>query len=424
MDNKKYIIAGGVVALLAIVICLLFVFLGGGNNGDDTDQNDEQDEQVTGPILSGEDSDVSGTGIYGITDETMLFAINNIQNLRDNFNVATTSSRYLEKAEDGKYILSTVYNAECIPTSTQAVVGSDFTLQVTMEYKGENKYPSNLTITVNYTDDNDINIASEFAYALVNSIVNSEVGSHMQNCTFGGSATTAYEVGDNTQVLVSKMAEDFTDEVGYKVASFIVEITQGNSEGYYSSIDAFTPDDNPGFVFYKSGLLEYGASMSDNQTRLAFLFSDGATVEADNLTDYTVSDETGNLAQAYGHWTAYEDGVEIGVLEAGATETTAPISVAEGVTPKTPSNYFYINYTGKTFDNEIDAFYNTEDVLVALTGKEVELQDYIGQSSWELTLNESGLNESWGYPVTLSFNRVSTDDSSYRLSIRIESVNA
>ena len=62
--------------------------------------------------------------------------------------------------------------------------------------------------------------------------------------------------------------------------------------------------------------------------------------------------------------------------------------------------------------------------MVALTRKKVVLKDYIGQSSWELTLNESGLNESWGYPVTLSFNRVSTDDSSYRLSIRIESVNA
>lgn len=410
MDRQlpvKGIAIGVIVAIVAIVIGVLLLFGGDNNNTDPNNSDNGGDGNTAIDVPDAVDSMNGRTGIYSINTESMVNALNSISLIRDNFNKEIEESRYLSYSDDG-YTLSKIYSVVCKPKDVQNVVGQDFMLQTTIEFKGNNLYPSSVTVTYDYTSDKDNNTGLEWAYKLVSSIVNSETGKHMENCSFGKQPVRAYDVNEDLYVTVAKMNDDYTDTIGCKVASYAVEIKQNNIEGYYAELNDFKSEDNPQFGLFKAGILEYGADMETSTQRIADLFGEGLEAKPTIISDYINKTEDNKVkaSQSTGDWVVYKDKSEVARFSANINES--------GEEP-----YIKIVFNGQQFDNVVDAFYNAEDILKVLTGNTVELQDYVKETEFTSTIKQSGLRESYGYPLKLTGKQNKVGDKVY-LSISLE----
>lgn len=426
---RKYRLA--ISMILSILLILSLIGCKGDDKVDDTDKVNN-DTSNTVKVGTGEDSDVSGTGIYGIKTDTLTTALNNIINIRDNLDISTEYSRYNELTDEG-YILSTNYTATCIPKPECVIVDANFKLYVAMEYRGDNKYPTSLTVSYDYTSDKDNTTASEWAYELLGVIVNDNVGSKMKNCGFGRQPVEAYTTGD-VSVNVSKFNDDYSDTLGTKLATYAVELKKNNGDGFYSELDSFSTTENPQYGLFRLGILSYNEPISISQKRIAAIFSDDATIESKILSDHKKVTSEIEEQQSYGLWEIYSTEPINQVKEGETTEVymastgmfEVGTSLIKDSVENTDSETFYINYTGLAKKNKVDAFYDAENAIEFITGTAIELHDYADKDSFEVVIDESGYNESWGYPITASFNinqiATETNEVGYKVDIRIVSI--
>ena len=396
ISNKKIaIIVGVLIAIITATAIALY-----SRSSTDLDKPDTNDTNMydQGNEADHADSTHGRTGIYAITGETVLEAISEEPIMASNMDTMVEESNFLEKSnESDTYTLNRIFSVTCLPKDSQSTFLSDFEMQITLEYKGENYYPSSLDITTIYSDTKDDETSRDIAYRLISNIVNNEVGSHMKNCTFGNQPEIAYNVGEDIYVTVSKLNEPMENSDNKNFAAYTVEIKQNNSTGYYTNIDAFKSEDNPNMGLFEAGILQYGNTMSGSLSTIEELFGENAEAKLITISNYSKKYGDNTQDNSYGSWEAtIED--KIGYLEASTYETNNSESI-------------YIKYNGMPYDSIQDAFYNCEDVIKIITGKDIELQNYVDEDTFSINISESGFNTNFGYPIVITGTKVLESDT-------------
>lgn len=391
-DNRKTKI---IIAIVAIVLIILLVFLvvscrsSGKNEDNKVNVVDNNNDEL---IL-----DIGSGNIYTITDAKIIDTLNSIKDIKDSIQLSSKESKVLEDIGQDydmlqQYIVSGVSNGK------NNIVGDDFILDVYMEYKGENKYPSSFNFGYTYGNDKDHQKAQKWASKVVESIISQEVAMKMSEMSFGIGEKKVYTAGD-IGVYVEKNIDVVDEGSNKKHAYYTVRLSKDSIKEYSVGIDAFDNELGNNNILYKTGIIESNTPVKNMEAKISsYCNFSNSFARTKSISTYRQVEPIRTTNEAYGNWEFSLSGSsKNGSLSVNATE------VIDSTTSKSLEQTIKIRYTSISRAEKSDLLDDAEYFInsVVKSKDEIKLDEYKDKSKFNFTIEESGLNDNFGYPVNV-----------------------
>lgn len=353
--------------------------------------------------------------ICEISTNSLLTAFSEISDIKENFSISTSQYKSLNVNDYSNYTMNNQFIVRCEPLSEQELVGDDFKISSIIDYKGNNEYPSTISITCEYINESDREKAEVWANKVFNRLANQKVADTLSKTAYNTRDAEAYTV-DELRVTVSKTVEDFTSTNGKYVATYtmnVVDTAKLTDEIINAEIDDFNPSENASYVLFNTPIISYSEKLSISIPKIGRFFDDTATSTLTQINDIH------NIADGYEYNKAYVN-YSISSRQNGDTFLTFEATESTNDANKT-SQIISVNTKTLDYTNKLDCFYAAEDLLLNLVGNAIELDKYYESSEFSITINADDSAYNFGYPAKLDC-RVNNEDDKYSISININTL--
>lgn len=392
------------------------------NVTNDTDSENETTHSQVEIDTTNDEADLQ-KALLKIKENDLVQYVNMVPGMRSNLDTEYEYSQYSELNDNNKYEASRNYNIRCVPNENNNTVHDDFVLNAHIEYKGDNEYPSSISIMYTFTSMNDHRVGTSWVYDLIRVMINKDTGDQMENLAFGSN----FKVEDEDTGITTVCSKELDNESGETVeisensesenvirALYNINCYNNIGEYYYSDINTFQTNINKNFGLYELGIMSHGENISNTEKRIAGMF-DGVnnTANIKIISDYHKENSSELTDQAYIN-------ADITVHDLDTTSHTGNLVVMttrniNGLDENKTDESFKITFKSFDRDNEDDVYKDIDAIASSIF-----VFDDLFESN-EITIEETKLNNDFGIPAKLTYE-ITNDDGKYYAAVVIESI--
>lgn len=394
--------------LLALVLSVILVFSLAGckkdNAEDQSNQGIDNNTNTNGTV----DVDSLITGklnsvIREIKTDDIKKAVDAVPEINDNFVITSTNKSTVSLQDDGTYTSELEYIVMCDSVDGCKVTSAPVSLVITSRYDGGSSNPTVISMTVVYAEKPDLDTAVNWGASIISSLTNKDIANAVTNCGFGQSTKDVYSNG-TLSVDVEKYVDNSSDDSKSNYATLSIKIRNTNETSYSTTLENIKLS-NTESGLYATNLFSTSANLTYSQDRVSDIFGINCDAQLVSLNDASSTDKDGSVTGGNGcSFNAYDKHDE---------NALAKLSVYTSTLPDGTGTVKYIVSTF-SYDNVKDLFYASEDVIKAILGFNVDLDEFV-TSEGEFEINHIENDKVYN----LKLNRVASNNK-MSMNITIE----
>ncbi len=357
--------------LLAVVMSVILVCsLAGCNKNDTGDQSNYVDNSSqTGNGTVDIDNLLPGklnSGIREIKTDDIKKAVSAVADINDNFVITSTNKSTVSLQDDGTYTSETEYIVMCDSVDGCKVTSAPVSLVITSRYDGSSSNPTVISMTVVYAEKPDLDIASGWGASIISALTNKDIANALTNCGFGQSTKDVYSNG-TLSVDVEKYVDNSDDDSKSNYATLSVKVKNTNETSYSATLESLKLL-NTESGLYNTNLFSTSANLTYSQDRVSDIFGINCDAHLLNLYDASSTDKDGNVTGG--------NGCTFNIYDKHDDSALAKLAVYTGTSPDGSGTVKY-DVSTFSYDNVKDLFYGSEDVIKAILGFNVPLEEFV-----------------------------------------------
>ena len=381
--------------MAGILACVMLGLTACGNSSEpDPTTNNKEAVQTVNEIK---------TTKYIINKDKVINALNSTDGIYNNFDITTSEYRSIE-IQESEYVINKTCTILCKLNKKLSYMSDGYQMNIVLEYSGDNEYPNTISITNEFANDVDSNIAQNWSLEIIKKIFNSEISGRMSAVPYNGEPQNGGTLAGRNITLYRGL-DDMSSTLGKYMLNYVISIENETSK---ATVNQFNPSSNPKYLLFNTGLIAYNERLEGVIKNIAKVYDDSAVGKLVLMTDLGKDTAIDKYEQA-------QLKMDIQSAENGTTSLDVTATA-------NPEHKLKVSTKTLVFKNKLDAFYNAEDILLMLTGKEIALEDYFEDAEIKLTINESGYNESWGYPLEVTAAVMELTEGGYQIALVINTV--
>lgn len=362
-------------------------------NGSNTESNGtvDVDSLITGKLSS---------VIREIKTEDIKKAVDAVHEIKDNFVITSTNKSTVSLQDDGTYTSELEYIVMCDSVDGCKVTSAPVSLVITSRYDGGSTNPTVISMTVVYAEKPDLDTAVNWGASIISSLTNKDIANAVTNCGFGQSTKEVYSNG-TLSVDVEKYVDNSSDDSKSNYATLSIKIRNTNETSYSTTLENLKLL-NTESGLYNTNLFSTSANLTYSQDRVSDIFGINCDAQLVSLNDASSTDKDGSVTGG--------NGCSFNVYDKHDENALAKLSVYTSTLPDGTGTVKYIVSTF-SYDNVKDLFYASEDIIKAILGFNVALDEFV-TSEGEFEINHIENDKVYN----LKLNRV---DSNNKMSMNI-----
>ena len=352
--------------------------------------------------------------ICEISTDKLLNTFNEISDIKENFDISTSKYKTLSLDDFSNYTMNNQFIVRCEPLDNQNLVGDDFKISSIINYKGNNEYPSTISITCEYINESDREKAEVWTNKVFNSLTNQIVADTLSKTAYNTRDAEAYTV-DELRVTVSKTVEDFTDSTGKYVSTYamnVVDTRKLNDEVITAELDDFNPSGNANYILFNTPVIAYSEKLSNSTYKIGRFFNDTATANLTEIKDIHNEADGNEYNKAY---------VNYSISSRQNGDTFFTLEAVKNVKGDRVTQTISVNTKTLDYETKLDCFYAAEDLIKNIVGKDVELEKYFDSDTFSINVDKDSSAYEFGYPAKLDC-KVNNESDKYSISININTL--
>ena len=395
--------------LLALVLSVIFAFSLAGckknnaedqsnsANGSNTESNGtvDVDSLITGKLNS---------VIREIKTEDIKKAVEAVPEIKDNFVITSTNKSTVSLQDDGTYTSELEYIVMCDSVDGCKVTSAPVSLVITSRYDGGSTNPTVISMTVVYAEKPDLDTAVNWGTSIISSLTNKDIANAVANCGFGQSTKDVYSNG-TLSVDVEKYVDNSSDDSKSNYATLSIKIRNTNETSYSTTLENLKLL-NTESGLYNTNLFSTSANLTYSQDRVGDIFGINCDAQLVSLNDASSTDKDGSVTGG--------NGCSFNVYDKHDENALAKLSVYTSTLPDGTGTVKYVVSTF-SYDNVKDLFYASEDVIKAILGFNVDLNEFVTSEGefevnhiendklYNLKLNKVASNNKMSMNITIEY---------------------
>lgn len=365
-------------------------------NGSNTESNGtvDVDSLITGKLNS---------VIREIKTEDIKKAVEAVPEIKDNFVITSTNKSTVSLQDDGTYTSELEYIVMCDSVDGCKVTSAPVSLVITSRYDGGSTNPTVISMTVVYAEKPDLDTAVSWGTSIISSLTNKDIANAVTNCGFGQSTKDVYSNG-TLSVDVEKYVDNSSDDSKSNYATLSIKIRNTNETSYSTTLENLKLL-NTESGLYNTNLFSTSANLTYSQDRVSDIFGINCDAQLVSLNDASSTDKDGSVTGG--------NGCSFNVYDKHDENALAKLSVYTSTLPDGTGTVKYVVSTF-SYDNVKDLFYASEDVIKAILGFNVDLNEFV-TSEGEFEVNHIENDKVYN----LKLNKVASNDK-MSMNITIE----
>ena len=365
-------------------------------NGSNTESNGtvDVDSLITGKLNS---------VIREIKTEDIKKAVEAVPEINDNFVVTSTNKSTVSLQDDGTYTSELEYIVMCDSVDGCKVTSAPVSLVITSRYDGGSTNPTVISMTVVYAEKPDLDTAVNWGASIISSLTNKDIANAVTNCGFGQSTKDVYSNG-TLSVDVEKYVDNSSDDSKSNYATLSIKIRNTNETSYSTTLENLKLL-NTESGLYNTNLFSTSANLTYSQDRASDIFGINCDAQLVSLNDASSTDKDGSVTGG--------NGCSFNVYDKHDENALAKLSVYTSTLPDGTGSVKYVVSTF-SYDNVKDLFYASEDIIKAILGFNVALDEFV-TSEGEFEINHIENDKVYN----LKLNRVASNNK-MSMNITIE----
>lgn len=365
-------------------------------NGSNTESNGtvDVDSLITGKLNS---------VIREIKTEDIKKAVDAVPEIKDNFVITSTNKSTVSLQDDGTYTSEIEYIVKCDSVDGCKVTSAPVSLVITSRYDGGYNNPTVISMTVVYAEKPDLDTAVNWGASIISSLTNKDIANAVTNCGFGQSTKDVYSNG-TLSVDVEKYVDNSSDDSKSNYATLSIKIRNTNETSYSTTLENLKLL-NTESGLYNTNLFSTSANLTYSQDRVSDIFGINCDAQLVSLNDASSTDKDGSVTGG--------NGCSFNVYDKHDENALAKLSVYTSTLPDGTGSVKYIVSTF-SYDNVKDLFYASEDIIKAILGFNVDLDEFV-TSEGEFEVNHIESDKVYN----LKLNRVASNNK-MSMNITIE----
>lgn len=366
-------------------------------NGSNTESNGtvDVDSLITGKLNS---------VIREIKTEDIKKAVEAVPEINDNFVVTSTNKSTVSLQDDGTYTSELEYIVMCDYVDGCKVTSAPVSLVITSRYDGGSTNPTVISMTVIYAEKHDLDTAVNWGASIISSLTNKDIANAVTNCGFGQSTKDVYSNG-TLSVDVEKYVDNSSDDSKSNYATLSIKIRNTNETSYSTTLENLKLL-NTESGLYNTNLFSTSANLTYSQDRVSDIFGINCDAQLVSLNDASSTDKDGSVTGG--------NGCSFNVYDKHDENALAKLSVYTSTLPDGTGTVKYVISTF-SYDNVKDLFYASEDVIKAILGFNVALDEFVTSEGefevshiendkvYNLKLNRVASNNKMSMNITIEY---------------------
>ena len=395
--------------LLALVLSVILVFSLAGckkNNAEDQSNsangsNTESNGTVdVDSLIAGKLNSV----IREIKTEDIKKAVEAVPEIKDNFVIKSTNKSTVSLQDDGTYTSELEYIVMCDSVDGCKVTSAPVSLVITSRYDGGSTNPTVISMTVVYAEKPDLDTAVNWGASIISSLTNKDIANAVTNCGFGQSTKDVYSNG-TLSVDVEKYVDNSSDDSKSNYATLSIKIRNTNETSYSTTLENLKLL-NTESGLYTTNLFSTSANLTYSQDRVSDIFGINCDAQLVSLNDASSTDKDGSVTGG--------NGCSFNVYDKHDENALAKLYVYTSTLPDGTGTVKYIVSTF-SYDNAKDLFYASEDIIKAILGFNVDLDEFVTSEGefevnhiengkvYDLKLNKEASNNKMSMNITIEY---------------------
>lgn len=366
-------------------------------NGSNTESNGtvDVDSIITGKLNS---------VIREIKTEDIKKAVEAVPEINDNFVVTSTNKSTVSLQDDGTYTSELEYIVMCDSVDGCKVTSAPVSLVITSRYDGGYTNPTVISMTVVYAEKPDLDTAVNWGASIISSLTNKDIANAVTNCGFGQSTKEVYSNG-TLSVDVEKYVDNSSDDSKSNYATLSIKIRNTNETSYSTTLENLKLL-NTESGLYNTNLFSTSANLTYSQDRVSDIFGINCDAQLVSLNDASSTDKDGSVTGG--------NGCSFNVYDKHDENALAKLSVYTSTLPDGTGTVKYVVSTF-SYDNVKDLFYVSEDIIKAILGFNVALDEFVTSEGefeinhiendkvYNLKLNREASNNKMSMNITIEY---------------------
>lgn len=391
---------------LALSVILVFSLAGCKKNNAEDQSNSANGSNTKSNGTVDVDSLITGklnSVIREIKTEDIKKAVEAVPEIKDNFVVTSTNKSTVSLQDDGTYTSELEYIVMCDSVDGCKVTSAPVSLVITSRYDGGSTNPTVISMTVVYAEKPDLDTAVNWGASIISSLTNKDIANAVTNCGFGQSTKDVYSNG-TLSVDVEKYVDNSSDDSKSNYATLSIKIRNTNETGYSTTLENLKLS-NTESGLYNTNLFSTSANLTYSQDRVSDIFGINCDAQLVSLNDASSTDKDGSVTGG--------NGCSFNVYDKHDENALAKLSVYTSTLPDGTGTVKYVVSTF-SYDNVKDLFYASEDVIKAILGFNIDLNEFV-TSEGEFEINHIENDKVYN----LKLNRVASNNK-MSMNITIE----
>ena len=342
--------------------------------------------------------------IREIKTEDIKKAVNAVPEINDNFVITSTNKSTVSLQDDGTYTSELEYIVMCDSVDGCKVTSAPVSLVITSRYDGGSSNPTVISMTVVYAEKPDLDTAVNWGASIISSLTNKDIANAVTNCGFGQSTKDVYSNG-TLSVDVEKYVDNSSDDSKSNYATLSVKIKNTNETSYSTTLENLKLL-NTESGLYNTNLFSTSANLTYSQDRVSDIFGINCDAQLVSLNDASSTDKDGSVTGG--------NGCSFNVYDKHDENALAKLSVYTSTLPDGTGTVKYIVSTF-SYDNVKDLFYASEDIIKAILGFNVDLDEFVTSEGefevshiendkvYDLKLNKEASNNKMSMNITIEY---------------------
>ena len=342
--------------------------------------------------------------IREIKTEDIKKAVNAVPEIRDNFVITSTNKSTVSLQDDGTYTSELEYIVMCDSVDGCKVTSAPVSLVITSRYDGGSANPTVISMTVVYAEKPDLDTAVNWGASIISSLTNKDIANAVTNCGFGQSTKDVYSNG-TLSVDVEKYVDNSSDDSKSNYATLSIKIRNTNENSYSTTLENLKLL-NTESGLYNTNLFSTSANLTYSQDRVSDIFGINCDAQLVSLNDASSTDKDGSVTGG--------NGCSFNVYDKHDENALAKLSVYTSTLPDGTGTVKYIVSTF-SYDNVKDLFYASEDIIKAILGFNVDLDEFVTSEGefeinhiendkvYDLKLNKETSNNKMSMNITIEY---------------------
>lgn len=395
--------------LLAIVLSAILVFSLAGckkNNAEDQSNSANGSNTNTNGTVD-VDSLITGklnSVVREIKTEDIKKAVEAVPEIKDNFVITSTNKSTVSLQDDGTYTSELEYIVMCDSVDGCKVTSAPVSLVITSRYDGGSTNPTVISMTVVYAEKPDLDTAVNWGASIISSLTNKDIANAVTNCGFGQSTKDVYSNG-TLSVDVEKYVDNSSDDSKSNYATLSIKIRNTNETSYSTTLENLKLL-NTESGLYNTNLFSTSANLTYSQDRVSDIFGINCDAQLVSLNDASSTDKDGSVTGG--------NGCSFNVYDKHDENALAKLSVYTSTLPDGTGTVKYVVSTF-SYDNVKDLFYASEDIIKAILGFNVALDEFVTSEGefevshiendkvYDLKLNKAASNNKMSMDITIEY---------------------